>query len=59
MRQTEIQDGNRTGAKRGADEIREARSRIRSLENRNELQRHTTVYLSQTNQAGIVVPIRR
>lgn len=53
MRRADIEDGNRPGAPReDVAELREARKRIRLLEQGNEVLRRATAYLSQANQPG-------
>ena len=60
MRQAEIEDGTRPGAMReDAAELREARNRIRLLEQENEVLRRATAYLSQANLPGKALPARR
>ena len=53
MRQADIDDGNRPGASRAeSHELRDARRRIRLLEQENEVLRRATAYLSQANLPG-------
>ena len=53
IRQADIDDGNRPGRTREeATELREARRRIRLLEQENEVLRRAAVYLSQANLPG-------
>ena len=53
MKQADIEDGRRLGLT-GADqvELREAKKRIRLLEQENEVLRRAAVYLSQANLPG-------
>ena len=53
MRQADVDDGARPGASRAeALELREARKRIRLLEQENEVLRRAAAYLSQANLPG-------
>ena len=53
MRQADVGDGARPGASRAeAVELREARKRIRLLEQENEVLRRAAAYLSQANLPG-------
>ena len=53
MRQADVDDGARPGASRAeAVELREARQRIRLLEQENEVLRRAAAYLSQANLPG-------
>ena len=53
MRQADVDDGARPGASRAeAVELREARKRIRLLEQENEVLRRAAAYLSQANLPG-------
>ena len=53
IRQADIDDGNRPGRTREeATELREARRRIRLLEQENEVLRRAAVYLFQANLPG-------
>ena len=50
LRQAEVEDGAVPGAGRGESiELREARKRIRLLEQENEVLRRAAAYLSQAN----------
>ena len=53
MRQADVDDGARPGTSRvEAVELREARQRIRLLEQENEVLRRAAAYLSQANLPG-------
>lgn len=53
LRQAEIDEGNKPGVSRGdSAELREARKRIKLLEQENEVLRRATAYLSQANLPG-------
>ncbi|MCP2243381.1 transposase [Lentzea aerocolonigenes] len=53
LRQAEIDDGAKPGASRAESaELREARKRIKLLEQENEVLRRATAYLSQANLPG-------
>ena len=53
MRQADVDDGARPGASRAeALELREARKRIRLLDQENEVLRRAAAYLSQANLPG-------
>ena len=53
IRQADIDDGNRLGCTREeATELREARRRIRLLEQENEVLRRAAAYLPQANLPG-------
>jgi len=53
LRQADIDDGIKPGVTRdGAGELREARRRIRRLEQENEVLRRAAAYLSQANLPG-------
>lgn len=53
LRQADVEDGTKPGAtKDQAAELREARQRIRRLEQENEVLRRATAYLSQANLPG-------
>ena len=53
MRQADIDDGNRPGTTRAeSHELRDARRRIRLLEQENEVLRRAAAYLSQANLPG-------
>jgi transposase len=53
MRQAEIDDGNRAGTTRSESaELRDARRRIRLLEQENEVLRRAAAYLSQAQLPG-------
>lgn len=53
MRQADVDDGARPGTSRvGGVELREARKRIRLLEQENEVLRRAAAYLSQANLPG-------
>ena len=53
LRQAEIEDGAKPGASRAESaELREARKRIKLLEQENEVLRRATAYLSQANLPG-------
>ena len=53
MRQADIDEGTKPGTKhRRAGELREARRRIKLLEQENEVLRRAAAYLSQANLPG-------
>lgn len=53
MRQADIEDGNRPGVTATeSGELRDARRRIRLLEQENEVLRRAAAYLSQANLPG-------
>lgn len=53
MRQADIADGNKPGVSRAeSHELRDARRRIRLLEQENEVLRRAAAYLSQANLPG-------
>lgn len=53
MRQADVQDGARPGATAAENaELREAKKRIRLLEQENEVLRRAAAYLSQANLPG-------
>ena len=53
MKKADVEDGNRPGVTASEqDELREARKRIRLLEQENEVLRRATAYLSQANLPG-------
>jgi transposase len=53
MRQADIDDGTKPGKSTGeSGELREARRRIKLLEQENEVLRRATAYLSQANLPG-------
>lgn len=53
MKAADVEDGNRPGvSKKESDELREARKRIRLLEQENEVLRRAAAYLSQANLPG-------
>ena len=53
LRQAEIEEGAKPGASRvESAELREARKRIKLLEQENEVLRRATAYLSQANLPG-------
>jgi transposase len=53
LRRAEVDDGVRPGAGRGeSGELRQARARIRLLEQENEVLRRAAAYLSQANLPG-------
>jgi transposase len=53
LKRADIEDGNRPGVTvREALELREARKRIRLLEQENEVLRRAAAYLSQANLPG-------
>ena len=53
MRQADVEDGNRPGKTReDSVELRDARKRIRLLEQENEVLRRAAAYLSQANLPG-------
>ncbi len=53
IRQADIDDGNRPGKSReDSTELRDARKRIRLLEQENEVLRRAAAYLSQANLPG-------
>ncbi len=53
LRQAEIEDGAKPGVSRAESaELREARKRIKLLEQENEVLRRATAYLSQANLPG-------
>jgi len=53
MRQADIEDGNRPGVTATESaELRDARRRIRLLEQENEVLRRAAAYLSQANLPG-------
>ncbi|MCP2242709.1 transposase [Lentzea aerocolonigenes] len=53
LRQAEIEDGAKPGTSRAESaELREARKRIKLLEQENEVLRRATAYLSQANLPG-------
>ncbi|MDN5631328.1 MULTISPECIES: IS3 family transposase [Kocuria] len=53
IRQADIDDGNRPGKSREeSSELRDARKRIRLLEQENEVLRRAAAYLSQANLPG-------
>jgi len=53
MRQADVDDGARPGTSRAEGvELREARKRIRLLEQENEVLRRAAAYLSQANLPG-------
>jgi transposase len=53
LRQAEIEDGHRPGTTAGESvELREARRRIRLLEQENEVLRRAAAYLSQASLPG-------
>ena len=59
IRQADIDDGNRSGRTREeVTELREARRRIRLLEQENEVLRRAAAYLSQANLPGKALPAR-
>ena len=53
LRQADIKDGAKSGVTRGESaELREARKRIKLLEQENEVLRRAAAYLSQANLPG-------
>ena len=53
LRQAEVEEGAKPGASRTESaELREARKRIKLLEQENEVLRRATAYLSQANLPG-------
>jgi transposase-like protein len=53
LRQAEVEEGVKPGASRAESaELREARRRIKLLEQENEVLRRATAYLSQANLPG-------
>jgi len=53
LRQAEVEEGVKPGASRAESaELREARKRIKLLEQENEVLRRATAYLSQANLPG-------
>ena len=53
MKKADAEDGNRPGVTaKDATELREARKRIRLLEQENEVLRRAAAYLSQANLPG-------
>ena len=59
MRQADVEDGARPGKTRGdSAELRDARKRIRLLEQENEVLRRAAAYLSQATLPGKVLPAR-
>jgi transposase-like protein len=53
LRQAEIEEGAKPGVSRAESaELREARKRIKLLEQENEVLRRATAYLSQANLPG-------
>lgn len=59
LKQADIEDGVKPGVTKGhADELREARRRIRRLEQENEVLRRAAAYLSQANLPGKALPAR-
>ena len=53
LRQADIEDGAKPGVTRGESvELREARKRIKLLEQENEVLRRAAAYLSQANLPG-------
>ncbi len=53
LRDAEVEEGTKPGQARAeASELREARKRIRLLEQENEVLRRATAYLSQANLPG-------
>jgi len=53
MKKADVEDGNRPGVTvKDATELREARKRIRLLEQENEVLRRAAAYLSQANLPG-------
>ncbi|WP_218130731.1 transposase [Lentzea albidocapillata] len=59
LRQAEIDEGVQPGVSRGEPaELREARKRIKLLEQENEVLRRATAYLSQANLPRKTVPAR-
>lgn len=53
LRQAEVDEGAKPGASRAESaELREARKRIKLLEQENEVLRRATAYLSQANLPG-------
>jgi len=53
LRNADIEDGNRSGLSAGDhDELRNAKKRIRLLEQENEVLRRAAAYLSQANLPG-------
>ena len=53
LRRAAVEDGVRPGVSRGeAQELREAKKRIRLLEQENEVLRRAAAYLSQANLPG-------
>lgn len=59
MRQADVEDGARPGKTRDEScELRDARKRIRLLEQENEVLRRAAAYLSQANLPGKVLPAR-
>ncbi|RLZ04408.1 IS3 family transposase [Kocuria tytonicola] len=58
IRQADIDDGNRPGKSREeSSELRDARKRIRLLEQENEVLRRAAAYLSQVNLPKILYPL--
>ncbi|USX54133.1 IS3 family transposase [Lentzea sp. HUAS12] len=58
LRQAEIEDGAKPGASRAESaELREARKRIKLLEQENEVLRRATAYLSQANLPKRLYPL--
>ncbi len=53
MKQADVQDGNRPGVtKEQSIELRDAKKRVRLLEQENEVLRRAAAYLSQANLPG-------
>ena len=53
LRRVEVEDGSRPGVSRAeGEELRQARGRIRLLEQENEVLRRAAAYLSQANLPG-------
>ncbi|MFC4853985.1 IS3 family transposase [Actinophytocola glycyrrhizae] len=58
LRQAEIEEGTKPGASRAESaELREARKRIKLLEQENEVLRRATAYLSQANSPKRLYPL--
>ncbi|WP_433018181.1 IS3 family transposase [Kribbella sp. CA-294648] len=58
LKLADIEDGNRSGASQNeSDELREARKRVRQLEQENEVLRRAAAYFARDNQPKMMYPL--